>query len=53
MLKLELLVSRAREKLDVDGNLTDPQVCEGLRALLFALIEWSRRLRGESPQAGS
>jgi chromate reductase len=53
LLKPELLVSRASEKFDVDGNLTDPQVREGLRALLVALIEWSRRLRGESPQAGN
>ncbi len=48
LLKPELLISRAREKFDADGNLTDAQAREGLQAVLAALVAWTRRLRGEA-----
>jgi chromate reductase len=52
LLKPELLVSKAGEKFDADGNLTDPHTRDGLRALLVALVDWSRRLRGEKSPPG-
>ena len=50
LLKPELTVSRAREKFDADGNLTDAPTRDGLRAVLAALAAWTRRLRGEPPE---
>lgn len=41
-----VMVQRAWEKFDADGNLTDEAVRHELRALLEALAAWTRRLRG-------
>lgn len=40
--KPELYIALAREKFDAQGHLTDAQTRERLRALLGALIEWTR-----------
>ena len=40
--KPELFISHADEKFDAQGHLTDAQTRERLRALLGALIEWTR-----------
>jgi chromate reductase len=45
MLKPDLLIARAGEKFDSDGNLTDEPTREQLRALLAALVAWTRRLQ--------
>lgn len=42
----ELLIARAGERFDADGNLTDERTREHLRALLVALVAWVRRLSG-------
>ena len=46
LLRPEVLVNRAREKFDDDGNLTDEKTREYVSALLQALAEWTLRLRG-------
>jgi chromate reductase len=43
--KPEVLVARARDKFDADGNLTDEKTREFVVKLLEALVEWTRRLR--------
>ncbi len=43
MPKPELYVYRSREKFDAEGNLTDEHTRTSLRALLDALLTWSRR----------
>ncbi len=43
----EVLVTRAWEKFDVQGNLTDEATREQIRALLVAFTAWTRRLRGD------
>ena len=43
----ELYVSTASEKFDRDGNLTDDETLRRIRALLDALVAWTRRLRSE------
>ena len=40
-------IMRSWEKFDADGNLTDEQSRQEIRALLEALAAWTRRLRGE------
>lgn len=45
--KPEVLVTRAREKFDAEGNLTDQDTRQIVRAYLEALAAWTRRLRGE------
>jgi chromate reductase len=45
MLKPELLIARASEKFDGDGNLTDEVTRDQLQALLAALVAWTRRLQ--------
>jgi len=44
--KPEVAIQRAWEKFDGEGNLTDAQSLEQVRALLVALAAWTRRLRG-------
>ena len=46
LLRPEVLVNRAREKFDADGNLTDEKTREYVSALLRALAGWTTRLRG-------
>jgi chromate reductase len=41
-----LQIQRAWEKFDANGNLTDEVVRHELRAVLEALVAWTRRLRG-------
>ncbi len=43
--KPEVLVSRAWEKFDPDGNLKDETSVQQIRALLEALAVWTRRLK--------
>jgi len=45
MLKPELLITRASEKFDSDGQLTDETTREQLQTLLAALVAWTRRLQ--------
>ena len=43
----ELYVSAAREKFDQDSNLQDDETRRRIRALLEALVTWSRRVGSE------
>ncbi len=47
----ELHVSRARDKFDVDGRLTDEVTRGALRLLLEALAEWTERVRAVAAAA--
>jgi chromate reductase len=47
----EVLVSKARDKFDAEGNLVDEQTRESVRELLDALVEWSARVRTVSAAA--
>jgi chromate reductase len=40
-----MLVARAQEKFDAQGNLTDEKTREFLRRLLDALAEWTAHFR--------
>ncbi len=42
----EFFVQRAASKFDAEGTLTDKDSFDYLRALLVALADWTRRLRG-------
>jgi chromate reductase len=44
--KPEVLVSRAHEKIDAGGRLTDEPTRKVVRDLLVSLDAWTRRLRG-------
>jgi chromate reductase len=44
--KPEVMIQRARDKFDANGNLTDEHSREQIRALLEALAAWTRRLCG-------
>lgn len=43
----QVMVPKAGEKFDAQGRLTDEGVANQVRALLQALANWTRRLRGE------
>ncbi|HJZ47399.1 MAG TPA: NADPH-dependent FMN reductase [Roseiflexaceae bacterium] len=43
----QIQITRAWEKFDAEGNLTDEQSRQEIRAQLEALAAWTRRLRGE------
>lgn len=43
----QVQITRAWEKFDAEGKLTDEQTRQEIRALLEALAAWTRRLRGE------
>lgn len=45
--KPEVFISRAHEKFDADGRLTDETTRKLLSELLVSLANWTRRLRGE------
>jgi Predicted flavoprotein len=47
MNKPEVIVPSAAQKFDADGNLTDESVRPRVTALLTALGDWTRKLRGE------
>jgi hypothetical protein len=40
-----MLVARAQEKFDAQGNLTDEKTRAFLRRLLDALVEWAAQFR--------
>jgi len=48
--KPEVFVSRASEKFDADGTLTDEPTRQHLRALLDALSRWTSRLESAAPR---
>lgn len=41
----EVMIPRAKEKFDAEGNLTDPETRDRIRALVDALVVWTRRLK--------
>jgi len=43
--KPEVLITRAKEKFDTEGNLTDQPTRDVIRMLLESLAEWTRRLK--------
>jgi chromate reductase len=45
--KPEVFISRAHEKFDAEGNLTDETTRKFLSDLLVSLANWTRTLRGE------
>jgi chromate reductase len=47
----EVLVSKARDKFDAEGNLVDEETRESVRELLDALVEWSARVRSVAAAA--
>lgn len=49
----EVLVFRARDRFDAEGNLTDEETRQFVRSLVEALVDWGRRLQaaGLAPQA--
>jgi len=47
----ELHVSRARDKFDVDGRLTDELTRGAVHLLLEALAEWTDRVRAVAAAA--
>lgn len=49
--KPEVYISRAWEKFDLEGRLVDEPTRREIQALLQALGEWTRRLRGDPAMA--
>jgi chromate reductase len=47
----EVLVARAREKFDDNGNLIDEETRQDVRELLVALAAWTRRLQQSGDRA--
>jgi chromate reductase, NAD(P)H dehydrogenase (quinone) len=45
--KPEVMVPFAQNKVDASGNLTDEETRKRIKALLEALVLWTRRLRGK------
>ena len=41
----EVFISTARDRFDATGRLADEAARQGIRALLEALVAWTRRLR--------
>jgi chromate reductase, NAD(P)H dehydrogenase (quinone) len=48
--KPEIMISRAFEKFDSEGNLTDESVRQQLRIAIMAFRQWILRLRGQKLQ---
>ena len=46
----EVMIAKAHERFDADGNLTDDKTKESIRRLLQSLVDWTRRI---GPQSGS
>jgi chromate reductase len=42
--KPEVMIGRAKEKFDSDGNLTDAETRERIKTLVESLVAWTRRL---------
>jgi chromate reductase, NAD(P)H dehydrogenase (quinone) len=47
----EVLVSKARDRFDAEGNLVDEETRESVHKLLDALVEWSARVRSVAAAA--
>jgi len=45
----EVMVARAWERFDQNGNLTDPETRQRIAKLLQALVDWTRRLKRPTP----
>ncbi len=43
----EVMVPFAQEKIDKNGNVTDPKTREKIKELLRSLVIWTKRLKGE------
>jgi len=43
--KPEVMVSRAQEKFDATGNLTDEKAKELIQKLMHALVDWTKRIK--------
>ena len=41
----EVMISRAHERFDTDGNLTDEKTREYIGKMLVSLVEWTRQLK--------
>ena len=41
----EVMVSSAQDKIDANGNVTDPKTKEKIKELLEALVAWARRFK--------
>lgn len=41
----EVMVSSAQDKIDANGNITDPKTKEKIKELLEALVAWTRRFK--------
>ena len=41
----EVMIAKAQERFDAEGNLTDEKTKEFIRRLLQSLVEWTRRIR--------
>jgi chromate reductase len=52
LLKPELIVARARDLFDAEGNLRDEATRIGVRELLQALVEWTHLVRREDSSTG-
>ena len=46
----EVMIAKAHERFDAEGNLTDEKTKEFIRQLLQSLVDWTRRI---GPQSGS
>jgi chromate reductase, NAD(P)H dehydrogenase (quinone) len=46
----EVMIAKAHERFDAEGNLTDEKTKEFIRQLLQSLVDWTRRI---GPQGGS
>ena len=49
----EVMIANAATRFDASGNLTDDGTRERIRKLLEALVDWTRRLRGEGAGAAA
>jgi chromate reductase len=51
LLRPEVLIARAHEKIDAAGRVTDAATRELIRRLLDALVDWTRRVGAARPPA--
>jgi chromate reductase len=47
----EVMIAKAAERFDEQGNLTDSSTEERIRKLLEALVAWTRRLQASAPSS--
>ncbi len=48
----EVMIAKAAERFDEQGNLTDDATKKRIRELLEALVAWTRRLKESAPKSG-